>query len=79
MGGGHTHIEVLRSFGLRPLPGVRLTLITRDMHTPYSGMLPGYISGFYTHDECHIDLARLAAFCNARLIHEEASGIDVQV
>lgn len=43
------------------------------------GMLPGYISGFYTNDDCHIDLARLAAFCHARLIHHEAAGIDVQV
>ncbi|KAG1672591.1 hypothetical protein FOA52_010693 [Chlamydomonas sp. UWO 241] len=78
LGGGHTHVEVLRSFGMRPMPGVRLTLITRDMHTPYSGMLPGYISGFYTYDECHIDLARLAMFAKARIIHQEAEGIDIK-
>jgi selenide,water dikinase len=50
--------------------------VTRDVHTPYSGMLPGYVSGFYTYDDCHIDLARLAAFASARLIHDEACGID---
>ena len=72
-------MEVLRSFGMRPLPGVRLTLVTRDMHTPYSGMLPGYISGFYSYDDCHIDLAGLASFAKARVIHQEASEIDAKV
>ena len=35
VGGGHAHVEVLRSFGAMPLPGVRLTLITQDAHTAY--------------------------------------------
>lgn len=132
MGGGHSHVTVLKQFAMRPMAGVRLTLVTSCVHTPYrwagpqagscplaqrlccetctctrrsaavqpccvgarcrnrwglvtpglvtcSGMLPGYISGFYSFDDVHIDLSRLARFAGARLIHAEARGLDTQV
>ncbi len=77
VGAGHAHIEVLRSFGAKPPPGVRLTLITRQAFTPYSGMLPGLIAGLYSFDEAHIDVRPLCAFAAARLVLAEASGVDI--
>lgn len=76
VGGGHSHVGVLRMFAMQPEPGVRLTLVCTDVETPYSGMLPGYLAGHYGFDEVHIDLARLCGAAGARFIEAAVTGID---
>ncbi|MGL5074827.1 MAG: FAD-dependent oxidoreductase, partial [Waterburya sp.] len=78
IGGGHAHAIALRLWGLNPLPEVDLTLISDVEKTPYSGMLPGHVAGFYSYDETHIDLRSLAQFAGAKLIVDQAIGIDTE-
>ncbi|WP_442938440.1 hypothetical protein [Nostoc sp.] len=61
---------------MKPLPKVRLTLITANQKTANSGMLPGYIAGFNSHDECHIDLRSLANFAQAQLYINRVVALD---
>ncbi len=77
VGGGHSHAIALKKFAMKPLPGVRITLITDNAHTPYSGMLPGHVAGFYSYDEAHIDLRRLAVFSKAQLYLDQAIGLEL--
>ncbi|MFM2275207.1 MAG: hypothetical protein RL211_1079 [Pseudomonadota bacterium] len=76
VGGGHSHVVVLKRFGMRPMVGVRLTLICTDVDALYSGMLPGYVAGHYDYDDVYIDLSRLAVFAGARLYRDEVIGLD---
>ena len=55
IGGGHSHVEVLRRFGVRPAADADITLVNPASRMFYSGMLPGYIAGHYHHRDCAID------------------------
>ncbi len=78
IGGGHSHAIALREFAKTPLTGIRITLISDVLQTPYSGMLPGYLAGFYTFEEAHIDLRPLAKLAQAEFYCDRAIALDLQ-
>ncbi len=75
-GGGHAHVEVLRRLAMRPIPGLRVTLISRARTSIYSGMMPGHIAGRYGLDEISVNLDRLCVLGGHRLLVGEIEGLD---
>jgi pyridine nucleotide-disulfide oxidoreductase family protein len=59
VGAGHAHLSVLRAFGRTPPPDAQILLVTPYPRQVYSGMLPGWIAGHYTLEQCVIPLAPL--------------------
>lgn len=78
IGGGHSHAIALRLFGINPIYNIHLTLISEPPKTPYSGMIPGNVAGFYNEEECHIDLGQLTLFAHTKLIVDKAIGLDLK-
>lgn len=77
IGGGHSHVEVLRRFALRPDPAIALTLVSPDALTAYSGMLPGLVAGHYTLEQSHIALPPLARWAGANYVADSVKAIEL--
>ena len=78
IGGGHSHVICLKLWGQKPVLGVKLTFITNVEKTPYSGMLPAHLAGYYSYEQCHINLIKLAQFAQAELIIDQVIDIDAE-
>lgn len=77
LGGGHSHLAVLMSLARDPVPGLEITLVSRDVETPYSGALPAWITGQAQDDDFLIDLRPLAQMAGARLIQTNVEEINL--
>lgn len=74
IGGGHAHLFVLEALRRRQAEWrgkLEVTLLARELLTPYSGMLPGLIAGHYRSSQCEIDLRALAD--SAGVVLQQAS------
>ncbi len=76
IGGGHAHALALLMMAMNKPAGVRITLISNLIQTPYSGMLPGLIAGHYSFDQVHIDLGRFCRYAGIDFIEDTVTGID---
>ena len=76
VGGGHAHVQVLRSLMMRPLPRARVTVVLDRPVAVYSGMVPGFVAGDYRRHELAIDVVPLARRAGARVVLSAATSVD---
>ncbi len=76
VGGGHAHVEVLRSFAMRRPEGVRVTIVMDRTTSAYSGMVPAFIAGKVALSDLEIDVWPLARRAGATVIEARMTRID---
>jgi selenide,water dikinase len=76
VGGGHAHALFLKKLSEKPISNLNITLISPNIQTPYSGMLPGLISGHYQYNDLHIDLELLARKSHVKFQIGKAKGLN---
>lgn len=78
LGGGHAHVELLRSLALTPRSDLRISLVSPHPRSLYSGMVPGVIAGHYQLADCQIALRELALRAAAEVIESRACAVDAR-
>lgn len=76
VGGGHSHALVALQWAMNPISEARVTLISEQGVSPYSGMLPGAVAGHYSVTDIHVDLHRLCHYAGIRFVCARVIGVD---
>ncbi|MBC7437597.1 MAG: FAD-dependent oxidoreductase [Bdellovibrionales bacterium] len=76
LGAGHVHVHVLQALARSRRADVNVTLVAPQPHLLYSGMVPGYVAGHYTLDECRVDLRPLIDASGVRYVPGLCSGMN---
>ena len=78
VGGGHSHCIFLKRWAMRrEKPPSEIILINPEAFTPYTGMLPGLISGYYKKEDVYIDLSKLCNSSGARFLRGQVESINL--
>ena len=76
LGAGHAHVHVLKGLAAQRLENVRITLIAPQRAQFYSGMVPGFVAGHYTLEECVIPLDALLSRSGAHFVAGSGASIN---
>lgn len=65
----------IKAFAMKAIGQVRITLVSEQGDTPYSGMLPGYIAGHFEKADTLIDLNALCRAAGIRFVKGRVTGL----
>lgn len=76
LGAGHAHLQVLSQLATQPMVGARITLVAPHPRQLYAAMVPGFLAGHYTQDECTIALEPLVRRGGIRWLTRSVRALD---
>lgn len=76
VGGGHAHLNVIKSFRSFPREDLEIILISESEKQYYSGMVSGLLEGYYTEEEMSIDLPVFCENNDATFIRHRVDQFD---
>ena len=79
IGGGHAHVYVLDALARSPYPNCEVTLISPYPRQIYSGMLPGWIAGHYSIEQCAIPISLLARRAGIRFVQSACTELSSEL
>ena len=77
-GGGHAHLHVLKFMASRRWTDAEIILISPYTRQIYSGMVPGWMAGHYSLDQCAAELEPLVARSGIRMVKDSIIGLDAE-
>ena len=78
LGTGNAHLQVLSQLAAQPLPGAVVTLIAPQPRQIVASMVPGFVAGHYTLQDCVIPLEPMVRRSGVRWIQHSVSAVDAQ-
>jgi NADH dehydrogenase FAD-containing subunit len=77
VGAGHGHLSVLRALATSTLaPDIEIVLINPDLYQTYSGMLPSWMMGYYSLEQCQIRLEPWLKRTTLTFVQDQVIGIN---
>ncbi|MFQ6604017.1 MAG: NAD(P)/FAD-dependent oxidoreductase [Fidelibacterota bacterium] len=77
-GSGHANLYTLKRIARLQEAGATVTVINPDRHLYYSGMAPGYLSGFYSLDDIRIDVRKITEQAGATFLEQKIVAVDAE-
>lgn len=79
VGAGHSNLIAINELAGSLPPGVKVVLVSDVLKAPYSGMLPGFMAGYYRDDQIVFDLEKMAKTYKIKFIKAQVTNISTEL